>query len=223
MKKHETESIITLFCEEIKSIFKNNLVAIILTGSAGKDEFVDDWSDLDFLIISNSAVIEECVQIEELASRHPIHIGLTYLTLAELKTFKAPLRVLVSMYECNNGLNKILYSTIENLIPQVDIKLLTENNRYEMFLTMQKLRRNTQSQNLKKLFKNLVLLKKLLVRNKGHVVHRFAEIDELFYKYYDLKDTPVSHIFSIRDEEGTRALLEENVNILLNYVDDLEL
>lgn len=220
MKKNEAEKIIPLFTQEIKAIFKDNLVAIILTGSAGKNEFIDDWSDLDFCIITNCSKLHQFKEIEMQANTYGVHIGLTYLTINELKKLQAPLRVLVSLYECNQGLNKILYTKTKHLIPTVDKRTLIENNHFEILLTMQKLRRDVPQQNLKKLFKNLTLLKKLLVRNKGHIVHKLKDLDDAFYQHYNVADTPLTTLFKNREQPNARLDIEKNINILLNYINE---
>lgn len=219
MGENNIKNIISLFSDEIKLICKNNLTAIFLIGSAGKSKFINQWSDLDFCIVTNCVILEQFQEIEKKTLNYPVHIGLTFITAYELKSLKVPLRIMVSLYEFNQGLNKIIFAIEKNLIPQVNKNLITQNNNLELSLTIQKLRRNFARQTFKNLFKNLVLIKKLLLRNLGHVAYDLEEIDSLFYSYYNPNDIPLVQLFKLRDDNNAIAIIENNINILLNYID----
>lgn len=117
-------------CQLAVNVFKKNLISIILGGSGGKNEIVDQCSDLDFYIILNNYAIKEIVSFTKKCDRFRIHIGITAYSQEELRLGWIDGKTKVMFYEKNNyHVNPTLYGEdIQKMINYSEVRQNDQRN-----------------------------------------------------------------------------------------------
>lgn len=108
-------------------IFGDNLINITLGGSAGKNNVIPNWSDLDLYIILERYDVEQVITFMKIVSKMPIHVGTTFYTSYEVENNVIDNKTKVMLYEMQNyPVNPILYG--ENIFNKIDYSFVKEND-----------------------------------------------------------------------------------------------
>lgn len=161
-----------LILECAKNIFDDNLINIILGGSGGKGNIIENWSDLDIYIIFKEYNKEQIINFLQSVKKEEIHVGTTYYTENEFKNGIIDLKTKVMLYEKQNyNVNPTLYGEdIELNIDLEDIKfndkinfpnILHEFRRLYINLSMSK-----ENKVEKSYIKKMLVLMKTILRSK---------------------------------------------------------
>ncbi|MBQ4558596.1 MAG: hypothetical protein IJA61_04410 [Clostridia bacterium] len=210
----ETNIKIINFCKEK---FNNDLLFIILGGSAGKNAYIDGWSDIDYYIITKSNQLSTIRTTKEFFKDYPVHIGLTFLSLEELNKGLLIPRCMVTFYEIKNGLNKLIYSSSDFNLSNLKNINVFDNVKYEISNVIFGIK-NSKYTEFRPLFKQLVLLKKLYLRMKGYVKYGYKEIDECIKQVFPEDKNSLIDIFDNRNNisvEHLYSLVEEYIELLI--------
>ncbi len=100
--------------------FGDNLSALILGGSAGKNKFIEDWSDMDLYVILRD---REEKQIRDFVNKldFNFHVGRTFYSEKEINNDIIDNRTRVMLYEVGKGSDKLLYNRDDYQLPKYSI------------------------------------------------------------------------------------------------------
>jgi len=94
----------------IENELQDELLSITLGGSAGKDNIIEGWSDLDIYIVVENYNIEKISKMTKELNKKNIHIGLTIYNLYEVENDLIDFKTKIMIYEKNNYcVNPTLY------------------------------------------------------------------------------------------------------------------
>lgn len=178
-----------LILEKAQNIFDDNLISIILGGSGGKGNIIENWSDLDIYIIFKEYTKEQIINFLQSVKKDEIHVGTTYYTENEFKNGIIDLKTKVMLYEKQNyNLNPTLYGEdIELNIDLEDIKfndkinfpnILHEFRRLYINLSMSE-ENEVEKSYIKKM---LVLMKTILRSRYSEFSYGYLQTLNIFYK-----------------------------------------
>ena len=84
---------------EAISIFDDDLISITLGGSAGKNDVIPGWSDLDLYIVIKQYKTESIIEYSKTIENWSLHIGVTYYTLTEVLNNRIDNKTKIMIYE----------------------------------------------------------------------------------------------------------------------------
>lgn len=214
----ETVDKINIEILEKSKEFFSDLLGIILCGSAGKNKFIENWSDLDYIIITKTTNLLKIQEFLNYFSSCKIHIGTTFFTQNELAKMLIPQRCIITFYEISNGKNKILFQEQTLKLPIVSIEDVCQNYKSELAKTIISVKRSNYNE-FRPLFKKLVLIKKLLLEAQSVIKYDFKEIDIAIKQFYPKDKVSLCELFNRRRELSVCQLY----SIINNYLIDMDL
>lgn len=190
-----------------KKCFGSNLLFFALVGSAGKDNYIDGWSDLDFFVVVKSYDGQKFGEVLDYSVGFDCHVGLTIFTEKECVNVMGSQRVLKILYELNCGKNKILFKEQSFNLPVIDKNKLFQNNQREIFSLLNKLK-NTNKNKTREIFKIVCTLQKELLLTRRKIVYYYTDIDTEFQKTFDYAGESLSQILSSRNDANFTNIIE---------------
>lgn len=163
-QKEYKDTIIFALTSAINSL-SDSLISVILGGSAGKNQIVENWSDIDLYIIIRDYEIKKISDFYNEICDSNIHIGVTFYTLQEIQKKIIDNKTKVMFYEKNQfKFNPTIYG--ENIIYEVDYSEIKLSDSRNIANVLHELRRmhillevNKTSVDKKYIKKMLVLMK----------------------------------------------------------------
>lgn len=176
-------------CEKAYSIFKSNLQSITLGGSGGKNNLIEEWSDLDIYIILYKYDQEKIKDFYLIDSDDDIHVGTTFYTVKEIENSQIDGKTIIMIYEkFAYNVNPTLFG--KNIFVRknfVDVLMNDNSNLYNVLQLVRRIcldirigKMNLSKNHIKKL---LVLLKCILSQH-GTFAYGYDVVFELFEKLY---------------------------------------
>lgn len=179
-----------------KMYFRNNLVNIILGGSAGKLNVIKDWSDLDFYIVLNDYNISQICDFRKEIDKCSLHIGTTFYTMSEVNGNCIDGKTKVMLYEQEKyNFNPILYGE-KNYNP-INYEEIIENDLMRFPNILHEFRRLhtdcTLDINLlnKKYVKKLLVLIKCFLNLHKIFVYGYSLCLQEFFDYFSNKNSEI--------------------------------
>ena len=178
-----------LILETAQNIFDDNLINIILGGSGGKGNIIENWSDLDIYIIFKEYNKEQIINFLQSIKKDEIHVGITYYTENEFKNGIIDLKTKVMLYEKQNyNLNPTLYG--EDIELNIDLEDIIFNDKINFPNILHEFRRLyinlsiSEENKVEKSYikKMLVLMKTILRSYYSEFSYGYLQTLNLFYE-----------------------------------------
>ena len=167
-----------------QSYFKDNLKMLILAGSTGKGEHIQDWSDIDFYVVLENIDHEKMTEFTDRLSKvTPIHIGCTFYSKEDIENYRFDNRTISTLYELQNGNDLVLFDSGEVKLPYIPLKIIQKYDQEDLPMVLNNLKRelyyldnkaksNDRDSNFDKgkinvgkILKTIILVEKLLLRS----------------------------------------------------------
>lgn len=208
-------------------VVDDEVVLVLATGSTGSPGWRDGWSDLDLLVVRDTA---PAVWLRGVAGTLPasdgVKVGLSVFTTADLETLRVPPRVVQSLRRAGHGAG-VLYRRADYLLPVPDYAHGDRTSRGELGLVLMTTRRllGLDPPDPRALHKHLVLLAKIVLRADGHEVHDAEDVLAAFRKRHPAAGCVPPALEAIvrrpRDPALGRQLVDA-ADRLLTYLDRLD-
>lgn len=158
---------------------RDDQVALVLaTGSTGTASWLDGWSDLDLLVVRDTAPATWLRGVAgTLPAREDVKVGLSVFTTADIDALRVPPRVVQSLRRAAQGAG-VLYRRADYLLPVPVCGHGDRTSRGELGLVLMTTRRllAAEQPDVRAVHKHLVLLAKILLRADGHDLHDAADV-----------------------------------------------
>lgn len=222
----------TAFIDDLSTTHGNNLVSVILYGSAAAGDFITKTSDYNILIALNKIGPQDLrnahASVREWARMgHPVPV---YFTVSELQNAAD---VFPIEFHQMSVARKVLHGTDVLADLNITDKFLRLQVEYELRSKLIKLRRqyipaSLSVEGLKKLMADSLSSFAALFR-AVLIIHGLTppatkhEIVALAAKHLDIDGTPFEKIFDIRENSSTMKLDEKTANELFgDYLEQIE-
>ncbi|WP_418153959.1 hypothetical protein [Actinoalloteichus caeruleus] len=203
-------------------------VALVLaTGSTGTTSWRDGWSDLDLLVVRDTA---PAAWLRDVAGTLPgpegIKVGLSVFTTADIDALRVPPRVVQSLRRAAQG-NGVLYRRTDYLLPVPAAAHGDRASRGGLGLVLMTTRRLLASEqpDVRAVHKHLVLLAKILLRADGHDLHDADEVLAALRELHPRAECvppELSDLIRRPSDPVLRGRLVEATDQLLSYLDRLD-
>lgn len=179
----ELDKIIKIF----KVNLKDNLKCLILGGSRGKNNQIDNWSDYDIYVITSNFDSNKLNIInEELSKNISCHVGITQYTTYELENRLVDDKTKVMFYEKNSfDCNPIIFGNIDKF--DITLDEIKKDDLVILPQVIHDLKRTINTDNYKKLIKRTTVLLKIILRKDNNFAYGYKNVFDQFYKYLDKK------------------------------------
>jgi hypothetical protein len=201
-------------------VLDDEVALVLATGSTGTTRWRSGWSDLDLLIVRDTAPRSWLHSIVgTLPAPDGIKVGISVFTAADIEALRVPPRVVQSLRLAAQGMG-VLYRRPYYRVPVPSDEHGDRTSREELGLVLMTTRRllSAGRPDVRALHKHLVLLAKILLRADGHDLHDADEVLTAFTKTHpsagcvpptldDLVRTPGDPVLQRRVVESTDRLL----------------
>ena len=182
----EYNEINNMFLKELNT----NLISIILGGSRGKNNEINNWSDYDLYLVLKEISLDDIIKIREinknLEEKLNCHVGITYYTEQEIKNKNIDDKTFVMLYEKNNfNCNPTLYGNLSNI--NISYYEILEIDQYVFPQIVNEVKRNILLNDYKKIIKKVTLLIKIILRKNNIFCYGYENIFMEFYSLMEKK------------------------------------
>ena len=150
-------------------VVDDEVVLVLATGSTGTSAWREGWSDLDLLVVRDTAPAVWLRGVTgALRAPDAVKVGLSVFTTADLDTLRVPPRVVQSLRRAAHGVG-VLHRRADYLLPVPVAAHGDRTSRGELGLVLMTTRRLLclDPPDLRALHKHLVLLAKIVLRSDG--------------------------------------------------------
>jgi hypothetical protein len=214
--------------EEATEHVRDDQVALVLaTGSTGTAGWRDGWSDLDLLVVRDTASSEWLRNvISTMPTPNGIKVGVSVFTVADVDGLRVPPRVVQSLRRAVRGIG-VLYQRRGYLLPAPASDHGDRTSRGELGLVLMTTRRllAVKQPDVRALHKHLVLLAKIVLRADGYDLHDAEDVLAAFRECHPAAGCAPPGLEDIVRQPNDPALCQQRVNAtdqLLTYLDRLD-
>ncbi|MBQ0928622.1 hypothetical protein KBO27_32155 [Saccharopolyspora endophytica] len=208
-------------------LLDEEVACMLATGSTGTTSWREGWSDLDLLLVRDTA---PAAWLRDVAGCLPepegIKVGLSVFTTTDIDALRVPPRVVQALRRAAQG-EGLLYRRAGYLLPVPNVAHGDRTSRGELGLVVMTTRRLlAQPQpDVRAVHKHLVLLAKLVLRADGHDLHTADEVLTAWHSHHPAAEcTPpdLSDLIRHPTDPVLRDQLVETTDRLLTYLDQLD-
>jgi hypothetical protein len=200
---------------------------VLATGSTGTASWRDGWSDLDLLVVRDTA---PAAWLRDVAGSLPspggIKVGLSVFTTADIDALRVPPRVVQSLRRAAQGVG-VLYRRADHLLPVPAAAHGDRTSRGELGHVLMVTRRllAVDQPEIRAVHKHLVLLAKILLRADGYDLHDADEVLTAFRELHPAAECAppeLSDLICCPSDPVLRGQLVDATDRLLSYVDRID-
>lgn len=169
----------------IKTLFGSDLVALLIGGSISRKQYIENWSDIDLLLLVRRYSFEKGVELDRFLRRLDIKTGCTIFSEYEVRNELIDAKSLYSIYSYNSGkINSLLYGGIPFDFA-VSFESIKQKNKMVIPESIHKLKRllygDITEKCQKEIFKLTVLIMKVFLIDEYNVIPQsYKAVMELF-------------------------------------------
>lgn len=203
-------------------------VALVLaTGSTGTAGWREGWSDLDLLVVRDTAPLAWLRGVAgTLPAPDGVKVGLSVFTTADIDALRVPPRVVQSLRRIAEGVG-VLYKRACFLVPVPVSAHGDRTSRGELGLVLVTTRRLLAAgrPDVRAVHKHLVLLAKILLRADGHDLHDADDVLTAFGEFHPAAGCAAPDLNDLIRHPRDPILRQQLVDAtdrLLTYLDGLD-
>ena len=207
-------------------LLDDQVALVLATGSTGTGNWRDGWSDLDLLVVRDTAPV---AWLRETVGTLPVpdgaKVGVSVFTTADIAALRVPPRVVQSLRRAADGAG-MLYRREGYRLPVPASAHGDRTSRGELGLVLMTTRRLLATEpDVRAVHKHLVLLAKILLRADGHDVHDADEVLTTFGERHPAAECAPPSLDDLVRHPHDPALRQQLVDAagrLLTYLDRLD-
>ncbi|MGL5864538.1 MAG: hypothetical protein ACRCYX_01525 [Dermatophilaceae bacterium] len=210
-----------------KHMCDEQVVLVLATGSTGTTSWRDGWSDLDLLVVRDTAPAERLRGVAgTLPAPDGIKVGVSVFTTADIDSLRVPPRVVQSLRRAAQGIG-VLHWRAGHLLP---VPAATHGDRISrgglglVLMTTRRLLAADQI-DVRAVHKHLVLLAKIVLRADGHDLHDADDVLTAFREFHPTAGCAPPELTDLIHRPGDPVLRRQLVDAtdrLLTYLDRLD-
>lgn len=219
------DKVINDFKDNLKKLLGDELKSIFLIGSYLSKKYIDNWSDIDLIIVVNQIndKVINCIKLE--STKYDIKIGITLYSLSDLKSGKIDSKTAYYFYLYNMKSIDLIYNTNVKIptIKKEDMIDKTSNLLYNnMHVCKRSLLYKNKNRELGKTqFKNIYSIIKTFLIINGIYPLNYEETFELFSKNYNFeKFDYMKFIDDYRNDTVDYAYIDMYSMKLIKFVEE---
>ncbi|MGH4014752.1 MAG: hypothetical protein ACRDSL_12665 [Pseudonocardiaceae bacterium] len=208
-------------------VLDDHVALVLATGSTGTASWRDGWSDLDLLVVRDTAPVAWLRGVAgSLPAPDGIEVGLSVFTSADIDALRVPPRVVQALRRAAQGVG-VLYRRAGYLLPVPVSVHGDRTSRGELGLVLMTTRRLLAHDrpDVRAVHKHLVLLAKILLRADGHDLHDVDDVLTAFRELHPAAGCAPPELDDLirrpRDPVLCRQLVDAT-DRLLTYLDRLD-
>jgi hypothetical protein len=169
------------FFSALKKEFGKYLVLYCVTGSLGRGEITDGWSDIDILLVFDLRFDEEffCRLRRIIDRKYSIKIGCTFYTVHEFKNGACKdAKTLHSISFINSGIYSPRINKTANKLKDMDMSLMSNYDLADFAGGLHQLKRELLTYpelNEKKIVKIIFKMMKIILRKNDYLVYGYKD------------------------------------------------
>lgn len=183
------------YLTEAQTIFGDDLLLFSITSSCALDSCIDDWSDIDVLIVTRSFNLEKNKLIHEAGATHNIRIALMLLTQYEFEHDLLDDKTRVVIWQLREEQIYPNFVRDSLSIPYITLENVKEDDRTMMPAYLHKLRRlfwEDTKNNKRPIIKMLYIVIKMELRRHNRVTYTYVGAFRQFAMLYDEPEFNIS-------------------------------
>lgn len=213
--------------QAVDHVCDEQVALVLATGSTGTTSWRAGWSDLDLLVVRDTA---PAAWLRDVAGALPapdgIKVGLSVFTTADIDALRIPPRVVQSLRRAAQGVG-VLYRRADHLLPVPAAAHGDRTSRGELGLVLMTTRRllAADQPDVRAVHKHLVLLAKILLRADGHDLHDADDVLTAFREFHRAAECAPPELSDLIRHPGDpvlRGQLVDATDRLLTYLDRLD-
>ncbi|HEX3779754.1 MAG TPA: hypothetical protein VHX38_08790 [Pseudonocardiaceae bacterium] len=208
-------------------VLDDDVALVLATGSTGTASWRDGWSDLDLLIVRDTAPAAWLDRVvRTLPEPDGIKIGISVFTTADIDALRVPPRVVQSLRRAAQGIG-VLYRRTDYLMPVPTGGHGDRTSRGELGLVLTTTRRllAVDQPEVRAVHKHLVLVAKILLRADGHDLHDADDVLAALDEFHPAARCVPPNLDDLVRTPGDPRLRQQLVGAtdrLLTYIDRLD-
>lgn len=199
--KEYKDTIIAVLTSARKNL-TDSLISIILGGSAGKNQIVENWSDLDFYIFIEDYEIKKISKFYDEICDFSIHTGVTFYTLQEIQKKIIDNKTKVMFYEKTHyKFNPTIYG--KDIIYEIKYHEIESNDTRNIANILHELRRmqllleTNRTIIEKKYIKKMLVLMKCFLNSYGIFSYGYKKVFCDFKKLVEKQKLDNNNVLTI--------------------------
>lgn len=221
------DKVINKFKNNILDLLGENLKGILLIGSYLSKRYIDNWSDIDLIIIVNEINSEVIEKIKAESNKYNTKIGITLYSLNDIKKRKIDSKTTYYFYLYNKKNLNYIYSK-ELKLPIINKQDMIDKTYNLLYNNLHVCKRNLLYKNkskdlAKSQFKNIYsIIKTYLIINDIYPLN-YEETFEKFNKHYGFeKFDYVKFIKNYRNNKVDYDYIDNYSINLINFIEKID-
>lgn len=169
----------------VRCLFGDDLIALLVGGSISRNQYIQNWSDMDILLLVRYYSFEQNQQLSGFLKQFDIKTGYTIFSEYEVENRLIDAKSLYSIYAYNSGrITSLLYGAVPSSL-SISFENLKQKNKMVIPETIHKLKRllddGITEQSQKEIFKLTVLVMKVYLIDTYNIIPQsYRSVMELF-------------------------------------------
>lgn len=197
----------TNFLSAMNKEFGSSIRLLVLTGSGGKEKIIEEWSDLDFMIVFDETINSQNIinSLVGITSKSRIKIGITFYSCNEFEKGFIDTKTISSLELIRKGMYSAVIADDRLKIPLFSDQYRRNMHKLVLGDYVHSLRRKLyipKKEDIPKISKEIYNIKKFIISMNGELLIDYDEISKKF-----------RHLFSSCPENFSISQLKKGVNL----------
>ena len=216
---------INKYVNEIRDTLKDELLLVLIIGSSCSDEVIENWSDIDSILVLKKYDFRTIDIIKKISNSYPVKIGTTIYDKREFEEKNIDPKTIYHLYLLKNKLIDLQYKSNDIKIPDIEFKDVYDSHLPYLYWRLHIYKRNflydtLTKEQIKSVFKTTYLIMKAILIIDGEKPKNYRDVFTTFskkynYQYYDFESFISNYI---ADNDKYSDIVEYGKEFLLNII-----
>lgn len=192
------------YVTEMKEILKDELKFLLIIGSSCSSEVIDNWSDIDVIVVLKNYNFRTIELIKKVSNSYPVKIGTTVYDKREFEQKNIDPKTIYHLYLLKNNAISLHYKSDDVKIPNIDFEDVYNSHIPYLYWRLHIYKRNflydsLDKSQIKSIFKTTYLIMKAILIIDGEMPKNYREVFKTFsskynFPYYDFESFIINYI-----------------------------
>lgn len=185
------------YVNEMKKVLNDKLCLLLIIGSSSSDEVIENWSDIDSIVVLKEYDFELLEKIKKVSNSYPVKIGTTIYDKREFEEKNIDPKTIYHLYLLKNNIIDLQYINNDIKIPEIDFSDIINSHMPYLYWRIHIYKRNflydqLNREQIKGLFKTTYLIMKAILIIDGETPRNYRDVFQNFskkygFEYYDFE------------------------------------
>ena len=214
------------YIKEMRATLEEKLQFLLIIGSSCSSEVIDNWSDIDVIIVLDEYDFKTIEVIKNISYSYPVKIGTTIYTRREFENKSIDPKTIYHLYLYNKGEIDLQYKNDDIVIPKINYRDVYNSHMPYLFWRLHIYKRNflydhLTKEQIKGIFKTTYLIMKAILIIDGETPKNYREVFEGYAKkysfpYYDFEQFICNYL---DNNDQYTNIVEYGKEFLLNVIE----